>query len=120
LPLQVLRRTRRRGDLRRATRGDRDDGAAAAPIDKLDVVEKWITVPADVGEVKVRIVKPVAPPPEAGTASKRHIFGRCPVFIGRPQPAPRASRQRSRLICGPIPVSRTRTNHHEHAFSVPR
>src|SRR5262245_27103561 len=31
----------------------------AAPIRKLDVDEKWVTVPADVGDVKVRIVKPV-------------------------------------------------------------
>jgi acetyl esterase len=31
----------------------------AAPIDKPDVDEKWITVPASVGDVQVRIVKPV-------------------------------------------------------------
>jgi acetyl esterase len=36
------------------------DDIQAAPIDKLDIVEKWITVPAEVGEVKVRIVKPAA------------------------------------------------------------
>jgi acetyl esterase/lipase len=36
------------------------DDIQAAPIDKLDVAEKWITVPAQVGAVKVRIVKPVA------------------------------------------------------------
>jgi acetyl esterase/lipase len=35
------------------------DDIQAAPIRKLDVDEKWITVPADVGDVKVRIVKPV-------------------------------------------------------------
>ncbi|MBN6058151.1 alpha/beta hydrolase [Nonomuraea sp. RK-328] len=34
------------------------DDIQAAPIDKLDVDEKWITVPAEVGEVQVRIVKP--------------------------------------------------------------
>jgi acetyl esterase/lipase len=30
----------------------------AAPVAKLDVDEKWITVPADVGDVRVRIVTP--------------------------------------------------------------
>jgi len=35
------------------------DDIQAAPIRKLDAAEKWITVPAEVGDVKVRIVKPV-------------------------------------------------------------
>jgi hypothetical protein len=35
------------------------DDIQAAPIDKPDVDEKWIVVPASVGEVRVRIVKPV-------------------------------------------------------------
>ncbi len=35
------------------------DDIQAAPIEKLDVDEKWITVPAQVGAVKVRIVKPL-------------------------------------------------------------
>ena len=35
------------------------DDIQAAPIAKLDVDDKWITVPADVGDVSVRIVKPV-------------------------------------------------------------
>jgi acetyl esterase/lipase len=35
------------------------DDIQAAPIEKLDVAEKWIAVPADVGPVTVRIVKPV-------------------------------------------------------------
>lgn len=34
------------------------DDVQAAPIAKLDVTEKWITVPAEVGDVGVRIVKP--------------------------------------------------------------
>jgi acetyl esterase/lipase len=34
------------------------DDVQAAPIEKLDVTEKWITVPATVGDVRVRIVKP--------------------------------------------------------------
>ena len=34
------------------------DDVQAAPIDKLPVEERWITVPADVGEVQVRIVRP--------------------------------------------------------------
>jgi acetyl esterase len=36
------------------------DDIQAAPMDKPDVAEKWIAVPADVGPVTVRIVKPVA------------------------------------------------------------
>ena len=35
------------------------DDVQAAPIAKPDVADKWITVPADVGDVRVRIVKPV-------------------------------------------------------------
>ncbi|TWF74942.1 acetyl esterase/lipase [Pseudonocardia hierapolitana] len=35
------------------------DDLQAAPVDKLDVDDKWITVPAEVGDVQVRIVKPV-------------------------------------------------------------
>jgi acetyl esterase len=34
------------------------DDLQAAPIDKPDVDEEWITVPAEVGDVQVRIVKP--------------------------------------------------------------
>ncbi|MER8047324.1 alpha/beta hydrolase [Streptomyces sp. NPDC094032] len=36
------------------------DEVQAAPVEKPDVDEKWITVPAEVGDVRVRIVKPVA------------------------------------------------------------
>ena len=35
------------------------DDIQAAPVPKLDVDEKWITVPASAGNVRVRIVKPV-------------------------------------------------------------
>jgi acetyl esterase/lipase len=34
------------------------DDVQAAPIDKLPVDDRWITVPAEVGEVQVRIVRP--------------------------------------------------------------
>jgi acetyl esterase len=34
------------------------DDVQAAPIDKLPVDERWITIPADVGDVPVRIVRP--------------------------------------------------------------
>src|ERR1041384_7442224 len=34
------------------------DDLQAQPIDKLEVDEEWITVPAAVGDVRVRIVKP--------------------------------------------------------------
>src|SRR4051794_38303565 len=33
------------------------DELQAAPIDKLPVADRWITVPADVGDVRVRIVR---------------------------------------------------------------
>jgi acetyl esterase/lipase len=35
------------------------DDLQTAPVDKPDIDETWITVPADVGDVRVRIVKPV-------------------------------------------------------------
>jgi len=38
------------------------DDLQAAPIDKPDVAEEWITVRAEVGDVRVRIVKPVGAP----------------------------------------------------------
>lgn len=38
------------------------DDIQAAPVELLDVEEKWITVPAEVGDVGVRVVKP----PNAG------------------------------------------------------
>ena len=34
------------------------DDVQAAPIDKLPVEDHWVTVPAEVGEVDVRIVRP--------------------------------------------------------------
>src|SRR5436190_7915941 len=40
------------------------DDVQAAPIDKLPVEDRWITVPAGVGDVRVRIVRP---PDAAGT-----------------------------------------------------
>jgi acetyl esterase/lipase len=49
------------------------DDLQAAPIDKLDVDETWITVPAEVGDVKVRIVKPVDAP--AGLPAILYIHG---------------------------------------------
>jgi acetyl esterase/lipase len=36
------------------------DDVQAAPVEKLEVTEKWVTVPADVGDVRVRIVTPPA------------------------------------------------------------
>jgi acetyl esterase len=40
------------------------DDVQAAPIDKLPVEDRWITVPTEVGDVRVRIVRP---PDTAGT-----------------------------------------------------
>jgi acetyl esterase len=34
------------------------DDVQSAPIDKIDVDEKWVTVPAEVGDVRVRLVRP--------------------------------------------------------------
>jgi acetyl esterase len=34
------------------------DDLQAAPVDKLPIQEEWITVPADVGDAKVRIIRP--------------------------------------------------------------
>jgi acetyl esterase/lipase len=36
------------------------DDVQSAPIEKLPVEERWITVPAEVGDVRVRIVRPLA------------------------------------------------------------
>jgi acetyl esterase len=35
------------------------DDLQAAPVDKLPIEEEWISVPADVGDAKVRIIRPV-------------------------------------------------------------
>jgi acetyl esterase len=35
------------------------DDVQAQPIDKLPVIDRWITVPAEVGDVRVRIVRPL-------------------------------------------------------------
>ena len=45
------------------------DDVQAAPIDKLDIEDRWLTVPAEVGDVRVRIVRP----PDAA--------GRLPVIL---------------------------------------
>jgi len=45
------------------------DGLQATPIDKLPVSERWTTVPADVGDVRVRIVRPP------------HAVGTLPVIL---------------------------------------
>ena len=46
------------------------DDVQAAPIDKPDVDEKWITVPAEVGDVLVRIVMPLGTNGRAGAAGE--------------------------------------------------
>lgn len=45
------------------------DDVQAAPVDKPDVDEKWITVPADVGDVRVRIVKPLGTDSQSSQSS---------------------------------------------------
>jgi acetyl esterase/lipase len=51
------------------------DDIQAAPVDKLDVDDKWITVPAEVGDVRVRIVKPVGAPDDLPTVLYVHGGG---------------------------------------------
>ncbi|MFD6142320.1 alpha/beta hydrolase [Promicromonospora sp. NPDC060271] len=43
------------------------DDVQSGPVEKPDVDEKWITVPATVGDVRVRIVKPVGTSTPGGT-----------------------------------------------------
>src|SRR4029077_17036858 len=38
------------------------DDIQAAPIEKAEVADEWVTIPAEVGDVRVRVVKPVNPP----------------------------------------------------------
>lgn len=45
------------------------NGVQAGPVPKPDIEEKWVTVPASLGDVRVRIVKPVGSP------------GRLPVIL---------------------------------------
>src|SRR5262245_55429989 len=51
------------------------DDVQAARIAKPDVDETWITVPAEVGDVHVRIVKPVGTPPLLPTVLYVHGGG---------------------------------------------
>jgi acetyl esterase len=51
------------------------DDIQAAPVDKLDVDDTWITVPAEVGDVRVRIVKPVGAPDDLPTVLYVHGGG---------------------------------------------
>ena len=46
------------------------DDLQAAPVDKLPVDEEWVTVPAAVGDVRVRIVKP-----QGATGTLPVVFG---------------------------------------------
>ena len=49
------------------------DDVQAAPIDKLPVEDRWVTVPAEVGEVNVRIVRP---PDATGDAARDPVHAR--------------------------------------------
>lgn len=51
------------------------DDIQAAPVDKPPVQEKWITVPAEVGDVRVRIVRPVGADEELPTVLYVHGGG---------------------------------------------
>src|SRR5215470_10986598 len=51
------------------------DDVQAAPISKPKVADKWISVPAQVGEVRVRIVKPVDAPGTLPTILYMHGGG---------------------------------------------
>ena len=73
------------------------DDVQAAPIDKLPVDEHWITVPAEVGDVRVRIVRP---PGADGHAAGDPLHARRRLGARQrrhPRPArPRARRRRRR------------------------
>ncbi|WP_020015124.1 alpha/beta hydrolase [Promicromonospora sukumoe] len=63
------------------------DDVQAAPVDKPDVDEKWITVPADVGDVRVRIVKPLGANGQNSGSNRRSQPGRHSA-TGRPDLLP--------------------------------
>jgi acetyl esterase len=71
------------------------DDVQAAPIDKLPVDDRWITVPAEVGDVRVRIVRP---PDDEGTLpvilpTQRHARDACRRRAGDRRPTRGAPRR---------------------------
>ena len=72
------------------------DDLQAAPVDKLPVDEEWITVPAAVGDVRVRIVKPRR---RAAVAARHRLHARRrldPRQRRHPRPARARARRRRR------------------------
>jgi hypothetical protein len=45
------------------------DEVQAAPVAKPDVADTWITVPAEVGDVRVRSSRPACAPPASATTA---------------------------------------------------
>ena len=89
------------------------DDIQAAPIAKPDVDEKWIMVPASVGDVKVRIVKPlgadglradraVHPRRRLGPRQRRHPRS-ARTRVGRARPGRRRLRRVRPIARGPVP-----------------
>ena len=93
------------------------DDAQAAPIDKLPVDERWITVPAEVGDVRVRIVRPsgvegtlpviLYMTAAAGSwATPARVTGSCASWPAGPAPRSRSSSTTAR----PRPATRSRSS----------
>ena len=74
------------------------DDLQAAPVDKLPVDEEWVTVPAAVGDVRVRIVRPRG---AASVAARRRLHARRRVDPRQRRHArPAGARARGRGPCG--------------------
>ena len=89
------------------------DDVQAAPIDKLPVDERWITVPAEVGDVHVRIVRP---PDADGHAAGDPLHARRRLGArqrGHARPArPRARRRRRRRASSFVEYDRSPEAHY--------
>ena len=73
------------------------DDLQAAPIEKLPIEEEWITVPAAVGDVPVRIVKPAGSSAPLPVIVYMHGGGWILGNAGNARPPrPRARRRRTR------------------------
>ena len=99
------------------------DDLQAAPIEKLPIEEEWITVPAAVGDVPVRIVKPVG---KLRAAAGHRLHARRRLDPGQRRHArsarPRACRgRRARRCCSSsTPTRPRRTTRSRSSRATPR
>ena len=85
------------------------DDVQAAPIDKLPVDERWITVPADVGDVRVRIVRPAGRRRDAAgdpLHARRRLGARQRRHARPARPRARRRRRRRRRVRRVRPLAR--------------